>query len=315
MSVRFKDYYEVLGVARDATDEQIKKAYRALARKYHPDVNKDPADQDKFKEVTEAYEVLKDAEKRSRYDQLGANWQSGQEFQAPPGYENFDFHFGGPGTGGQTGFSDFFSMLFGQGGPRGGGSPFGEASRPTPRPRRDIEAELELGVQDFVRGSSQTVTFQDAGLGRRQIEVKIPKGTKPGSKIRLKGQGRPGPEGSAGDLILQLVLANDSRWVVDGSNLRVDLPVSPWEVGLGAKIDVRAPDGDVTLTIPSGSAAGRVLRLRGLGLPKSEAERGDLLVKLRVVVPTEWSEEERGLLEQLRDASSFDPRSEAEPHG
>ncbi|MEO0480347.1 MAG: DnaJ C-terminal domain-containing protein [Planctomycetota bacterium] len=308
MSVRFKDYYEVLGVRREASDDQIRKAFRDLARKFHPDVNKDDTAQEKFKEINEAYEVLKDPEKRSRYDQLGANWQAGQEFQAPPGFDDFGFHFGGPGGGGSGGFSDFFSMLFGQGGMGGAGSPFESHGRRAAAPRRDVEAELELSVEDLVRGGPQSFTLEDQGGGRRTLEVKIPKGSKPGAKMRLKGQGQLGPDGQRSDLILKLALGSDSKYQIDGFDLRVDVPVSPWEIALGARVDVRTPDGEVALAIPAGSAAGHVLRLRGLGLPKSESERGDLLAKLRVVVPSEWTNEQKKLLEKLRDKSKFNPR-------
>ncbi|MGE3878874.1 MAG: DnaJ C-terminal domain-containing protein [Planctomycetota bacterium] len=308
MSLRYRDYYETLGVARDATPEQIQKAFRDLARKFHPDVNKDPAAADRFKEVNEAYEVLKDPEKRKRFDQLGSAWQSGQEFTPPPGFENFRFEFDG-GSGGAADFSDFFASLFGAHPGFGGQGAFG--GRRTARASRgdDVEAELSLTVEELVRGAKTEVRLRDPEDGVRTLEVALPPGTTQGTRIRLGGQGGRSRSGGAnGDLYLRVAIAPHSRFTIDGNQLRMQLDLAPWEAALGARLDVALIDATVALEIAPGSQSGQTLRLRGQGLPQSQGGRGDLLVKLRIVVPRDLSDDERALYEQLRDRSKFRPR-------
>ncbi len=330
MSVKYKDYYEVLGVKRDASQEEIKRAHRRLARKYHPDVNKgDKAAEEKFKEASEAYEVLKDPETRKKYDALGANWKSGQEFTPPPGFENIHFEFGGQGgqgfnfSGGGGGFSDFFEMLFrqsGQGGGRGGvedlfaGRVHPGGSRAAQAPAH-TEAGLTISLEDAYYGAAKQITLQDPSNGStKTLNVKIPPGTTTGAKIRLAGQGGRGVGGRAGDVLLKITIAPHPRFEVQGHNLHMTLPVSPWEATLGAKVPVKTLDGEITLTVPAGAQSGQKLRLREKGLPErgQGAGRGDLLVQLKTVVPKDLNDRERELFEALAKESEFDPRKEQE---
>lgn len=325
MSVKFHDYYETLGVTRSASKDEVQKAYRKLARKYHPDVNKDPAAEERFKEITEAYEVLKDPEKRKKYDQLGPNWRQGQDFTPPPGFEKFDFNFqGSPGGGfsqGFGGFSEFFESLFGGGG--GSGGPFRGGSFHQTRSSgwkergRDQEAEIELTLEEAARGgrkSIQLATLEPDASGRlsrtqRSIEVNLPKGVTEGTKIRLAGQGGKGIGGAAnGDLFLRIRLRPDPRFQVDGYNLRRTLDIAPWEAALGAEVKVPTLEGSVTIKIQPGSWSGQTLRVRGKGLPKSKGEPGDLMVDLRIVVPKSLTPRERELFEALSSESEFKPR-------
>jgi len=321
MAVKFQDYYEVLGVPRNASQEEIKRAHRKFARKYHPDVNKDKGAEKKFKEVSEAYEVLKDPETRKKYDTLGANWKAGQEFTPPPGSEGMQFEFGGAGGQGFSfgdgeGFSDFFEAIFGQrGGPgrsgfegfsRGGGA--GASRRRTPQAS---EAPMTLTLEDAYHGATKQITLQDPASGAtKTLGVKIPAGTTHGAKIRLAGQGNQGPDGRTGDVILKITLAHHPRFEVHGHNLHTTIPVSPWEAALGAKVPVPTLDGEVTMTVPPGAQSGQKLRLREKGLPKQghAGQRGDLLVHLKTVVPKELTEREKELFESLAKESPFDPR-------
>ncbi len=311
MTVKFQDYYEVLGVKRDASQEEIQKAYRGLARKYHPDVAKSDDAEEKFKQISEAYEVLKDPDKRKRYDQLGANWKTGQDFTPPPGWGGF----GGGGAGGASfefgggGFSEFFESLFGGLGGRSRGAGGRRAAAGA-----TVEAELVLSLEDVVRGGSKSISLAspDAAGGRstKNYTVKIPVGVRDGSTIRLAGQGRPAPGGgAAGDLLLRVKVAPHARFEVDGHDVTSRLKLTPWEAALGAKVTVPTLDDSVTLTIPAGSQSGQKMRLRGKGLPKGKGEgAGDLYVELRVAVPKTLTEEERKLFESLREVSKFDPR-------
>lgn len=336
MAVRFQDYYEVLGVPRDATPEAIQKAYRRLARRYHPDVNRAAGAEDTFKRIGEAYEVLKDPEKRRRYDALGPNWKAGQEFTPPPDWAGQFRRAGGTGRGRSRrvtpedlgGFSDFFDALF-------GGTPAGQFGprRPGRRGRRvevdfdamdfpadgsPQEAEITVSLEDACRGAVKTLRLEQleadpGGLPvarTRTYQVRIPPGTTEGSVIRLAGQGAPGTGGGrAGDLLLHVRLAPHDRFTVDGYDLRTDLPVTPWEAALGARIRIATPDGDVELAVPPGSSGGRLLRCRARGLPRPGGQaRGDLLVRLRIEIPPQLTTEERRLFERLRDLSRFDPR-------
>lgn len=321
MSIQFQDYYAVLGVARGASREEIQSAYRKLARKRHPDVDKTPGASDRFKQITEAYEVLKDAKKRERYDQLGENWKDGQEFTPPPGWENSSFGgtFGGrPGRGSGTefsfgeggDFSSFFEAMFGGGDPR----TFRSARSGAPRPRagHDVESSIVIPLEDAYAGATRTLTFAADASGERarSYDVKIPAGTTHGSTMRLKGQGEPGRNGGpAGDLLLHVDIAPHERFAVNGHDLELVLPIAPWEAALGAKVGIRTLDGsEVLLSVPPGSSSGKKLRMRNMGLPIRPGQRGDLLVELSVAVPKLVSEAERKLYEELRRASTFDPR-------
>jgi DnaJ-class molecular chaperone len=334
MAVKFKDYYQILEVSRTATADEIKKAYRKLARKYHPDVNPtDRTAEDKFKELNEAYEVLSDPEKRQRYDELGANWKTGADFTPPPGWQKGpmqpgafgDLFGGGPGQGG---FSDFFESLFG--GVRGARAGPGFAMRGA-----DVEADLTLGLDDIYHGATRTLTIpvaercascggvgtQDGHLCRtcngtgvvqrpKSLAVHIPVGMREGSVIRLAGQGEPGTGNApAGDLYLRLHLSPHSLFTfVADDDLQMELPVAPWEAALGAKVTVPTLDGSVEMTIPPGSQGGRRLRLRGKGVPRQHGGRGDLYVKLKITVPPKLTTEERELFEKLAATSGFRPR-------
>ncbi|MGH7131387.1 MAG: DnaJ C-terminal domain-containing protein [Phycisphaerales bacterium] len=333
MSVKYHDYYATLGVSRTASAEEIQRAYRGLARKLHPDINKEPGADAKFKEVGEAYEVLKDPEKRKLYDQLGENWKSGQDFRPPPGWKggggprsrtrqgprsasgsapDFDFSGFGGGGGGSS-FSDFFNSIFGgSGGSPFTGGGFQDGFSHAQQPRND-EARLELSLEDAARGATRrlTVTGYDADGNptERTIDVKIPPGTPDGSVIRLAGQGQPDPMGGPpGDLLLRIALKPDERFGIDGSNLTTTLPVAPWEAALGAKVDVPTLDGPVTVTIPPGTSSGQKLRVRGKGLTRRGMPTGDLIVEVRIAVPKNLSDAERALYQQLAQSSTFRPR-------
>lgn len=330
MSVRFKDYYEILGVPRTASADDIRKAYRKLARKYHPDVSKAAGAENRFKEVTEAYEVLGDADKRRRYDELGNSWQAGQEFQPPPGWQNIHFEFGGAPGGGrgfsggrQAGdFSDFFETLFGNrfGGSRGrqGPAEWDMGGEPWEEGGHDQEAAISIPLEDAYSGGTRSISLQaeeldERGHARRRTrtyQVRIPPGVTDGARIRLAGQGGKGAGGQAGDLYLRVNIAPHPLFRLNGSDVETDLPISPWEAALGAKITIRTLDGHAALHIPPGSQSGQRLRLRGKGFPSSgNVEPGDLLVTLKIVVPAKLSSKERQLLEELARTSSFDPRS------
>lgn len=300
MGVKFRDYYEVLGVPRTATAEEIRRAYRQLARKHHPDANHgDASAEGRFKEINEAYEVLKDPEKRSQYDALGANYKNGQEFRPPPGW-------GGPGGRGFQGdprgfnfggFSDFFGAMFGdrmggfQGRPGAAGSPFGDY-REEPEP---LQATLDVSLDDVVRGGTVAVTLQFPGLGARRYDVRIPRGIGEGKKIRLAGEA---PEG--GDLLLVVRYAPGEHFRMEGENLVTNAVLSPADAVLGTKARVQTPEGEITVVVPPGSGSGRRLRVRGKGFPHREGEPGDLLVQVMVAVPASPTAEQRRLYEQLR---------------
>lgn len=317
MAVKYKDYYETLGIARDADAEAIRKAYRELARRYHPDLNPAPDAAARFKEVGEAYEVLKDPDKRARYDSLGPGWRDGQEFDAPPGFGNVRFEFHG-GEGMPSEFSDFFASLFGAGfgahefdqrratgrhatGNRGGG-----------RRGSDAEAELVLSIAEIVGGGARDVSIVDPSTGtQKTYTVRIPAGVVDGTRIRLAGQGGPGLGGGPrGDLLLRVRIAPDGATRADGHDLRTRVDITPWEAALGATVEVATADGRASLRVPPGSQSGQVLRLRGTGLADGEGGRGDVLVELRIVVPARLDAAERELFERLASESKFRPRGE-----
>lgn len=321
MSVQFKDYYAILGVPRDASEDVIRKAYRKLARQYHPDVSKKSGAEEKFKEITEAYEVLSDAGKRERYNTLGSNWKNGQSFTPPPGWQNVHFEFPGGGRGAPFegmggGFSDFFEMLFG--GAQGSRSGFAQDGWDAEQPGEDQETELEVSLEDVYRGATKAITLRFSGrdaAGRmrrqeRSYEVKIPAGAADGTRIRLSGQGGGGSGGGrAGDLYIRLRIAPHERFRVQGHDLETDLPVSPWEAALGADVTVETMDGKAAVRVPPGVQSGQKIRLRERGLPRRRGQgRGDLLAVVKIAVPRTLSAEERRLFEELARRSSFQPR-------
>ena len=306
MAVSYKDYYKVLGVERGASTEDISRAYKKLARKHHPDLNPGNAGaEEKFKEIHEAHEVLKDPEKRRLYDQLGPNWQDGQQFQGAPGFENANFQFNGQRFGGAE-FSDFFESLFGQaaGGRQGGfgPDPFGGFSG-RQRRGRDVEAEISLSLEDALHGGRRTITLAGS-QGNRTLDVNIPAGIREGARLRLAGQGDAVQGGASGDLFLRIKYLPHPRFQVDGENLLCDVPLTPWEAVLGCKTRVPTLEGEVELNIPAGTSSGRKFRLRGKGLGNGTA-RGDLMVRVAIKSPTTLTDKERGLWEELAKASTF----------
>lgn len=306
MAVEYKDYYKLLGVERSAGADEIARAYKKLARKYHPDLNSgNKQAEDKFKDINEAYEVLKDPEKRRMYDQLGPNWQHGQQFQGAPGFENMHFNFNGQNFDG-AGFSDFFETLFGGRGSRFGGDPFGGFRQQQPRRGRDVEAELPLTLEEVARGGRRSVNLQTA-FGPKTLEVNVPSGIREGAKLRLGGQGEPAPGGAPGDLFLRVRYLPHSVFKVDGDNLQCDVVLAPWEAALGARVPVPTLEGQVEMNIPAGSSSGRKFRLRGKGLGSAQ-HRGDLLARVMIRVPEQLSDEEKALWQQLADKSSFRAR-------
>lgn len=312
----FKDYYKTLGVARDASADDIQKAYRKLARKFHPDVNRSTGAEGRFKEVAEAYEVLKDPEKRKKYDQFGSAWKGVPPGgPPPPGFEGIRFDFGdGAGFGGGQGFSSFFEMLFGQAAHASGGqaAPEGWATGRGgwARPGANQEVDVQLTLAEAARGGVRELQLRDPADGNvRTLRVNFPRGARPGQKIRLAGQGENGHAGGpAGDLFLRVKLAHDSTFRLEGKDLHGRIEVTPWEAALGAQVDVETLDGPVAIRVPAGSSTGRQVRLRGKGFPTPNGEPGDLYVEIRVVVPGELTARERELFEQLAAASAFRAR-------
>lgn len=319
--MKYKDYYETLGVAREASADDIKKAYRKLARKYHPDVSKEAGAEEKFKEVAEAYEVLRDTEKRAAYDRLG-HYQPGQHFEPPPGW---DFQFQqGPGFGEHGAefrgaeFSDFFRDLFGgqfsTGHGQAPGGRHGFAMR-----GQDIEAKVEVTldeaaagvVREFVMRVPEHLPDGRVQMAERRVKVRIPKGATTGQKLRVPGKGSPGMGGAEpGDLYLTVELAPHPFLRADQHDLYLELPITPWEAALGAEVEIPTLSGKVRLRIPPGSSSGAKLRLGGKGLPKPHHGHGDFFCLLKIVTPPTLSPRERELFEGLREASDFDPRRE-----
>ena len=314
MAVKFKDYYEVLGVPHGASEDEIRKTYRQLARKYHPDVNpNDKSAEEKFKEINEAYEVLSDADKRKRYDELGANWKSGADFTPPPGARNgrvnfTDFADGFGGARSASDFSDFFESLFG-----GRGS--ARSSADFRMPAQDIEAEISLTLEEAHRGVKRNITLQSSGTDRmKSLEVTIPPGVREGTVIRLAGQGEPGANGGPpGDLYLHVRIEPHPLFeIVGDADVQIEFPVAPWEAALGAKVTVPTLDGPVEMKIPAGTQGGKRLRLRGQGLTTRinlrGGGRGDQYVKIKIVIPPKVTAKEKDLFEKLGAGSHFDPR-------
>lgn len=314
--MQYKDYYAVMGVAKDATQDEIKRAYRRLARKYHPDVSKEANAEARFKEVGEAYEVLKDPEKRAAYDQLGANWKAGQDFRPPPDWDaGFEFSGGGFTAGDASEYSDFFESLFG----RGFGSAFRSAHRGTGdfhTPGQDHHAKVLIDLEDAFNGATRTITLHAPELDprghvvtrERTLHVRIPKGVRQGQQIRLAGQGTAGiGQGPAGDLYLEIEFKPHRLFRVDGRDLYIDLPVSPWEAALGAKVKLPTPAGVIDLTIPPGSGSGRKLRLKGRGIPGSKP--GDLYAILQIALPPADNEKAHALYRKMAQELAFNPRA------
>jgi curved DNA-binding protein len=306
--VKFKDYYETLGVNRKSTDKEIKASYRKLARQFHPDANKgNKQAEEKFKEIAEAYEVLKDPDKRRRYDMLGANYKAGADFRPPPDFGGFSFDFGNMGAG--SPFSDFFEMLFGQqfstaggaaGETRGGAAAGGfRGAAPQTRRRMDQEADIELSVEELAKGSTRTLQISGAGMKQRTLEVKIPPGVRAGSKVRVAG----GEHGAgAGDLYLRVKVKAHPYFTIDGDNLISELSLSPALAVVGGEATVNTLDGPVRIRVPAGTQSGRMLRLRGKGLPKLKSkDKGDQLVRVKINIPSAFSDNERKLYQQLAD--------------
>ena len=310
--MEFKDYYQIMGVKRDATQDEIKRAYRKLARKYHPDVSKEPDAEVRFKEVGEAYEVLKDPEKRAAYDQLGADWKAGQEFRPPPEWnQGFEFHGGGFTGADAAQFSDFFESLFGR-----GFAPGGRGREAFHARGEDAYAKVLIDLDDAYHGATRTLTLKSTVLGpdgrprvkARTLNVRIPKGVHQGQHIRLVGQGDPGiGQGKPGDLYLEIEFRPHPLYHAEGRDVFVDLPVAPWEMALGATVKAPTPNGTVDLKVPPGSAAGRKLRLKGRGIPGKPA--GDLYVVLRVVLPPADSEAAKQAYQEMRRTLDFNPRA------
>jgi len=311
--MEYKDYYQVLGVARDATQDQIKQAYRKVARKYHPDVSKVKDAEAKFKDVIEAYEVLKDPEKRAAYDKFGANWRDGQNFEPPPNWDA-GFEFRGTGyTGGEAaGFSDFFESLFGK---AHAGGPRQHAFR---MKGEDQHAKIVINLTDAYAGANQTITLSrpevdDRGHVRtspHRLHIVIPKGIIEGQRIRLEGQGLPGYGGSPpGDLFLEIAFAEHRFFHAEKRDIHLTLPITPWEAALGASLTVPTLGGNVQLKIPPGSQSGKKLRLKGKGL-STDKHQGDQIVILHIVVPEPKTEEQRQLYATMAQKMPFNPRSE-----
>ncbi len=309
----YKDYYQILGLERSATQDEIKRAYRKLARKYHPDVNKDPDAEAKFKEAGEAYEVLKDAEKRAAYDQLGANWQAGQDFRPPPGWdEGFEFS-GGGFEGDPGGFSDFFETLFGRAQRSGSG---GRARHEFHAHGQDHHARIMIDFRDAYEGATRTISLRapevdEAGhvsVRDRSIRVMIPKGISEGQHIRLAGQGTPGVgQGRAGDLYLEVQFQPDPNYTIEGRDVFLNLPIAPWEAALGGKVKCPTPSGTVDLSVPKNARTGQKLRLRGRGIPGNPA--GDLYAVLQIAVPPANTDKDKAFYEQMARDMDFDPRA------
>ena len=336
MSVKYKDYYETLGVSRATPQKEIRKAYRELARKYHPDVNPgNKAAEEKFKDIQEAYAVLSDAEKRKRYDQLGSGWEAGADFTPPPGWRSTRVEFGDRANVedvfGESGpFSDFFQSVFG-----GLGFETGRGGRTASR-GTDVEAEIEMSLEDVHRGATPTVSLQTTGpcpdcggrgtrrmsacqncrgtgqvISRRRMTVNIPAGARDNSVLRLSGKGdRRSPDGPPGDLYLRIrIKPHPNLELVGTDDVQVEIPVTPWEAALGAPVTVPTIDGSVEMTIPRGTQSGSRLRLRGQGLRKRDGSRGDQFVKVRIALPGSLTPEEERLFQELARLSRFNPRA------
>ncbi|MGE0081052.1 MAG: DnaJ C-terminal domain-containing protein [Thiohalomonadaceae bacterium] len=313
--MQYKDYYKILGVDRSATQDEIKKAYRRLARKYHPDVSKEPNAEERFKEINEAHEVLQDPQKRAAYDRLGSGWQSGQEFRPPPGWDRgFEFT-GGFGGAGPSAFSDFFESLFGN------GSPFGAAFRAGRGPGmhlrgEDHHARIQITLEEAYHGATKQVRLERPEMDRdgrvvtraHTLKVRVPAGIAAGQQIRLPGQGSAAPAGGErGDLYLEVEIAPHPLFRAEGRDIYLDLPLAPWEAALGATVTVPTLGGNVETRIPAGAHSGQKLRLKGRGLPGKPP--GDQYLVLQIVAPPADTETKRKLYRDMAKAMPFNPRA------
>ncbi len=305
--MKYKDYYQILGVPRGASQDEIKKAYRRLARKYHPDVSKESGAEDKFKDVNEANDVLSDPDKRAAYDQLG-QYRSGQDFRPPPGWSQ-NFGQGGRGDAGGMDFSDLFSQLFGMGGAaRPGGRGFSHAPK-----GRDIETEVSLSLEEAFSGTERAMQLAVAGKTPRTVKVRIPPGILPGTRMRVPGKGEAGSHGQAGDLYLNIQVKEHPLFRLQGQDIYLDVPITPSEAVFGASIAVPTLSSSVRLKIPPGVKPGQKMRLSGKGMP-GRTGTGDLYLLLQVAVPPNPGPEERALFEQLASLSQHDPRAHFPSH-
>ena len=318
--MEYKDYYKIIGVAKDATQDEIKRSYRKLARKFHPDVSKAKDAEKHFKEVGEAYEVLKDPKKRKAYDQLGGKWKAGQEgFQPPPGWNaGFEFHREGftNNASSSSQFSDFFESLFGR---RTGGA---DARHTVFKARgENSHAKVFIDLEDAYHGATRSLNLQTTVLNKeghpqlkvRTLNVKIPKGVKEGQNIRLQGQGNPGFGGGlAGDLYLEISFNPHALYKIDGRDVSLELPISPWEAALGGKVQVSTPMADkIDLTIPPCISSGKRMRLKGRGIPGKTP--GDFYIQLKIVLPDSLTDKEKSLYKALQEeAGNFNPRVKLE---
>lgn len=293
--MEYKDYYKILGVSRTATPEEIKKAYRTLARKYHPDVSKEENAEEKFKEVGEAYEVLRDKDKRAQYDQFGGQFRHGQSFSPPPGWEE---NVGGFGQGN---FSSFFENMFGGMGGMGGGRSDNFFAK-----GEDVSAKITISLEDAFNGANKSIRRPAGAAQTGTVSVKIPAGIEPGKKIRLSGQGKAGMNGKPGDLYLEIQIAPHSLYRLEGKDVYLDLPITPWEAALGAKITAPTLAGKISLNIPAGARSGQKMRLKGRGLPGKTA--GDQFVVLQIMTPPANTAEAKKFYQQMAEKLPFNPR-------
>ena len=309
----FKDYYDIMGVERNASQDELKRAYRKLARKYHPDVSKESDAEIRFKEVGEAYEVLKDPEKRAAYDQLGANYQAGQDFNPPPNWDaGFEFSGGGFTDGDASAYSSFFESLFGQG---ARAAHAGDGQGAYHAHGEDHHAKVLIDLEDAYHGATRSISLSSPELDnsghmvtkQRTLNVKIPKGVKQGQRIRLSGQGSPGMgSGQAGDLYLEIEFKPHHMYRVDGLDVYLDFPVTPWEAALGATVKVPTPGGNVDMKIPQGTASGQKLRMKERGIPGKPA--GNLYVVPQITLPPADSEAAKALYRKMEQELAYNPR-------
>jgi curved DNA-binding protein len=297
--MEYKDYYKILGVSRDASAAEIKKAYRVLAKRYHPDVSKEANAEEKFKEVGEAYEVLKDADKRAQYDQFGS-YQHGQSFTPPPGWgQSGQSHAGGFGGGN---FSSFFESMFGGAG-GGMGDNFFAAGE-------DVNAKITVSLEDAFHGAKKTIRRPAGASQGGTLNVKIPAGITSGKKIRLSGQGKAGMGSRAGDLYLEVAIAQHTYYRLEEKDIYLDLPITPWEAAMGGKVTVPTLAGKINLTIPANAKSGQKMRLKGRGLPGKEP--GDQFVVLQIMVPPANTANAKQLYQQMAEEMAFNPRETLE---